>query len=106
MNGLEIAALITASVGLLGLIGSGVVWLMNRMVEMGKMMSRLEQIGSSTHYQVTNGHNTNLRQDITQIKEEVRSLRLAMSNSIEDRKELHKEVTQIKGMFDEHTESD
>ena len=106
MNGLEIAALITASVGLLGLIGSGVVWLMNNMVEMGKMMNRLEQIGTSTNYQVTNGHNTNLRQDITQIKDEVRSLRIAMSNSIEDRKELHKEVTQIKGMFDEHTESD
>ena len=99
MNGLEIAALITAIVGLLGLIGSGTVWVMNRMVEMGKMMSRLEQIGASTNYQVTNGHSTNLREDITQIKDEVRL-------SIEDRKELHKEIGQIKELFDEHTKSD
>ena len=105
MIGLDIAALITASVGLLGLIGSGLVWVMNRMVEMGKMMSRLEQIGSSTNYQVTNGHNTNLRQDITEIKEEVGSLRVAMHNSIDDRKELHKEIAQIKEAFDEHTKS-
>ena len=105
MNGLEIAALITATVGLLGLIGSGLVWVMNRMVEMGQMMSRLEQIGSSTNHQVTNGHNTNLRQDITEIKEEVGSLRVAMYNSNDDIKELHKEIAQIKESFDEHTES-
>ena len=105
MNGLEIAALITATVGLLGLIGSGLVWVMNRMVEMGQMMSRLEQIGSSTNHQVTNDHNTNLRQDITEIKEEVGSLRVAMDNSIDDRKELHKEITQLREAFDEHTES-
>ena len=96
------ADLILALVAVLSAVGGGVAWLVRQMVNMGKVMGKLEAITESTNKQVTNTHTTNLREDITDIQKlldsihcELASIKNDIVAAKTDRESLHGKINRL-----------
>ena len=68
---MEIVGLILTA---LGGFGAFIVWLVNQVMKLGEMNAQIQYILKNIDHQVTNHHDTNLRDDISEIKNTVNNL--------------------------------
>lgn len=63
-----IGVILTIFSGFIGIL----VWVMRKMIEIGRMMGTVEWLVSEVKKQVTNNHNTNLRDDLTELSTSIK----------------------------------
>ena len=71
----ELAALTTATIGVLGAVCALILWVARQIMHLGAMVAQVNQLSEEikhsskvTEEQVSNTHSTNLRDDITELK--------------------------------------
>lgn len=73
MIGIEMWGLILT---MLGGLGSMLVWIVNRVIKIGEMNANIDYLIRKVDKQVSNSHETNLREDLTELIASVESLKI------------------------------